>query len=286
MVTPQFIAKNWPLSDVALGKTFVSYPTRQVVEVFAKQGAFVAKIDQQPPIDHTDPPFAVFDFLTSLAFPHVPALLKTNAGNRHVDLNQSRIVLMEYLAGEQPSTQRATWEELGAIARKLNSFSGYPYPYAIDTSAAIGELEAQAEMHPQREQFHGFIAMLAPIVHTTHHGLIHGEINLANTARRGDGTLVLLDWDEAGHGPTLIEAGYPLIVVFLTEDLQFQREPANGFYRQYYAGRGLTAQEKDDVFRAALFHALRYMPFANQQKRWERVCFAVAHQAELMSALP
>lgn len=284
-MNPQYIAEHWPLTDVTLGKSFISYATRRVVEVFTKQGAFVAKIDQQPAESDADR-FAVFDFLASQAFPHIPALLKTKTGGRYVDLDQNRITLMEYVDGDRPAAQRATWEELGAIVRMLNSFTSYRYPYAIDTSAAITELEAQAEMHPQRARFHSFIAMLAPIVQAPHHGLIHGEINLANTARRGDGTLVVLDWDEAGHGSTLIEVGYPLIVVFLTEDLQFQRELASGFYRQYYAGRTLTAQEKDDVFRAALLHALRYMQFANQQRRWERICFAVAHQNELLSVLP
>ena len=44
--------------------------------------------------------------------------------------------------------------------------------------------------------------------------------------------------------------------------------------------------EKELLFRAALLHALRYMQFANQQKRWERVCYAVAQREQLLSFLP
>jgi Ser/Thr protein kinase RdoA (MazF antagonist) len=147
-------------------------------------------------------------------------------------------------------------------------------------------LREQANVHPQMAQFHQFIDSVAPVVHALPHGLIHGEINLANAARRSDGTLVLLDWDEAGDGSVILEAAYPLLVVFLTEALEFHHDLARAFYHQYYAGRTCTSEEQDLLFRAALFHALRYMLFANQQQRWERICFAVAHQDLVSSVLP
>jgi hypothetical protein len=287
MLNPRFIAEHWPLTDISFGETFQTYPTRRVVQIYAAQGTFVAKIDDQPlAFDAASQAYAVFDFLASRAFPHIPALLKTKDGRRLAHIHHQSVALMEYLGGERPDASRSTWEELGAIARSLNTHTDYPNSYAIDTQGAIAELMEQASSHPHTAQFQGFVSGLTPLLHAPKHGLIHGEINLANAARRKDGTLVLLDWDEAGTGPTLLEAGYPLIVVFLTEDLQFRQELAAACYHQYYAGNAPSGYEKELLFRAALLHALRYMQFANQQQRWERACYAVAQKEQLLAVLP
>jgi Ser/Thr protein kinase RdoA (MazF antagonist) len=116
-------------------------------------------------------------------------------------------------------------------------------------------------------------------------GLIHGEINLTNSMCRRNGELVLIDWDECGTGATLIEAGYPLLTVFLTEDLHFHQELAAAFYQEYYGQNQPDEDEKELLFRAALLHALRYMRFANQKKRWQRICFAVAQKDSLLAAI-
>lgn len=287
MLNPHFIAEHWPLTDISFGETFESYPTRRVVQVCAAQGEFVAKIDDQPlAIDVASQAYAVFDFLASRAFPHIPVLLKTRDGHRLVHTHNRSIALMEYVGGERPDASRSTWEEFGAIARTLNTITGYPNSYAIDMQGAIAELMEQANAYPHKAQFHRFVTLLAPLVYAPKLGLVHGDINLANAARRKDGTLVLLDWDEAGTGPTVLEAGYLLIVVFLTEDLHFRQELATAFYHRYYAGSAPPDDEKELLFRAALLHALRSMQWANHQQRWERVCYAVAHQKQLLSALP
>jgi hypothetical protein len=287
MLNPQFFMEHWPLTDISFGETFQTYPTRRVVQIFAAQGAFVAKIDDQPPaFELASQAYAVFDFLASRAFSHIPVLLKTRDGRRLVHTHDQSVAVMEYLGGEKPDASRATWLEFGAIARTLNACTGYPNRYAVDTQGAIAELMAQANTHPHAAQFQGFVSLLMPLLHTPKYGLVHGEINLANAARRNDGMLVLLDWDDAGIGPTVLEPGYPLIVVFLTENLHFHRELATAFYHQYYAGSAPPADEKELLFRAALLHALRYMQFANQQQRWERVCYAVAQQEQLLSVLP
>ena len=287
MLKPHFFAEHWPLTDISFGKTLQAYPTRRVVQILAAQGAFVAKIDDQP-LTHegASQAYAVFDFLMSRGFAHIPVLLKTKDGRPFVQTDHQHVWLMEYVGGEPPEASPATWKQLGAIARALNAFTDYPIRYAIDTQGAIAELTEEANTHPYGAQFHDFVSSLTPLLQAPEYGLVHGEINLANAARRSDGTLVLLDWDEAGHGPTVLEAGYPLIVVFLTEDLLFRRELATAFYHQYYAGSTPSDDERELLFRAALLHALRYMQFANQQKRWERVCYAVAHRELLLSVLP
>ncbi len=287
MLNPHFIAEHWPLTDISFGETFQTYPTRRVVRVHTAQGEFAAKIDDQPhAFDVASQAYALFDFLASRAFPHIPALLKTKDGHRLVHTHNQSIALLEYIGGEKPDASRSTWKEFGAIARTLNALTGYPNSYAIDTRGAIAELMDQANVHPHKAQFHSFISLLTPLPYALKHGLVHGEINLANAARRKDGTLVLLDWDEAGTGPTVLEAGYPLIVVFLTEGLHYCEELATAFYHRYYAGSAPPDDEKELLFRAALLHALRSMQWANHQQRWERVCYAVAQQKQLLAVLP
>ena len=287
MLSPRLLTEHWPLTNVEFGQLFQSYPTRQVVQITADQGLFVAKIDDHPlPFEHATQSLAVFDFLSARSFPHIPALLKTNDGQSLLYTPERSVLVMEYLAGNRPIATAATWAELGRIACTLNAHQDYPYPYAIDTAGAIAELTEQAQHHPDTERLQTFISWLTPLAQAPNAGLLHGEINLQNVAQHSDGTLVLLDWDDAGSGPTVLEVGYPLIVVFLSEKLQLHHELARAYYRGYYAKGAPTDEEKELVFCAALFHALRYMRFANQQRRWERICYAVAHKEALLALLP
>ncbi len=286
MLTSHLITQHWPLDNISFGASFQTYPTRRVVQIHSRQGDFVAKIDQQPPTYAAAcQPYAVVDFLAAQGFPYMPALLKTRAGQPLFYGAGQSVALMEYIDGGPPANRPATWQALGQIAAQLNSFTGCPITYAIPTSAVIVELTAQAQNHPQPQQFCDFIDQLSPLLDAPTAGVVHGEINLANVVQRRDGTLVVLDWDAAGTGSTVLEAGYPLLVVFLTEALHFQQEQAVAFYRGYYGAQLPSAAEQDLLFRAALLHALRYMHFANQPQRWARICYAVAHRDHLLAAI-
>lgn len=286
MLTPHLITEHWPLDKVSLGETFQTYPTRRVVRLHTAQGDFVAKIDDQPP------PYAtacerctIFDFLAEQAFPHIPALVKTRDGQPLLYQDGQSVMVMEYIDGGQPDNHPATWQRLGRLAASLNAIPGCPVTYGIPTAGVIAELTAAAQTHSHPKQFLDFIAMLSPLLTAPTLGLVHGEINWANVRQRRDGTLVILDWDEAGHGATVLDAGYPLITVFLTEKLHFQRHQAQAFYQGYFGGRRPDAAEQDLLFRAALLHALRYMHFANQVQRWARVGYAATHRTHLLAAI-
>jgi hypothetical protein len=115
-------------------------------------------------------------------------------------------------------------------------------------------------------------------------GLIHGELNESNIGRRRDGTVVFLDWDQAGTSATALEYGYPLITTFIAEeDLAFDEATAAGFYAGYAEAGGVI--EPSRLFDAALFHALRYMWFGDVTQRWERIAYAVRNEAALIAAL-
>lgn len=117
-------------------------------------------------------------------------------------------------------------------------------------------------------------------------GLIHGEINPANSVLSPNDQLTLVDWDQAGRGPLLLEAGDPLLTAFLTEDLRFRQDSAVAFYDDYTDGVGMTEADRNLAFTAALLHALRYLRFGNPETRWARIRYALTHRDELLSAIP
>jgi Ser/Thr protein kinase RdoA (MazF antagonist) len=286
MIDSKFISNHWPLTNVSLGETFQSYPTRKVVRLHAQEGEFVAKIDLEPPaFDATLQTYAIYDFLASRHFSHIPFLLKAADGNPLVYTAKQSVAVIEFIDGTAPEHTPATWQSLGQVAASLNSIIDCPYPYCVATEGVIEELTEEADHHPAKAQFLAFVDLLRPLLEDPRQGLIHGEINLSNAMRRRNGELVLIDWDEAGTGETVLEAGYPLLTVFLTESLSFQQELAAAFYRGYYDQKQPDDNEKELLFRSALLHALRYMKFANQQKRWERICYAVRNKDSLLAAI-
>lgn len=286
MITPQLITDHWSLDNVSFGETFQTYPTRRVIRLHTAQGEFVAKIDEQPSAYETAcERCTIFDFLAAHTFPHSPLLRKTRADQPLLYHNGQSVMILDYIDGGPPDNQPATWQQLGQIAASLNAITTCPVPYAIPTMGVIAELTVQAQSHRYQKQFTEFVTMLTPLVEQPAQGFIHGELNRANVRQRRDGTLVILDWDEAGHGAPVLEAGYPLLTVFLTEALHFQRAQAQAFYQGYYGAQPPDARAQDLLFRAALLHALRYAQWGNQQRRWARIYYAITHRAHLLATL-
>ena len=155
-------------------------------------------------------------------------------------------------------------------------------PFAIPVQAAIQDLAAQSAAYDFGATFRALLPRAVDIdVGAT--ATIHGEVNLSNCLTRSDGTIVLIDWDQAGYGRTALDLGYPLVCVFLTETLDWRSPMAAAFYQAYATHRPLPDAEQ--IFAAALFHAMRYMAFDNVDGRWRRVQHAVRHKAAMMSVL-
>jgi hypothetical protein len=93
-----FFIEHWPLTGVSVGASRSSYPTREVVAVFADQGEFAAKIDREPPAPapaETDRRLRVLDHLAQREFPHAPSLLRTRTGARSVQAGCRNVCLLE-----------------------------------------------------------------------------------------------------------------------------------------------------------------------------------------------
>lgn len=277
------VTANWPLSSVSVGEAFSTYPTRKSFTVHAREGSFVAKVDLSP--RRAPETLQVFEYLADRGFEHVPALLRTRDGALSVDLDGRRICMMEFvpepIAVDDPER---TWGDLGLVAARLNGHTDYPLPHAIPVGAAIQEMDRWVDGRPYEREYRELLDRVADVDDAEATGLVHGEIHTANARRRDDGTVVLLDWDEAGSGPTVIEYGYPLIGVFVDEQtLTFDEAGATAFYRGYREGGG--EMDRSRLFAAALFHALRYTRFGDSDRRWRRIRYAVEQEGALTAVV-
>ncbi len=286
------LERHWNLEHVVLGSTLHQYPTRHVLAIRSDQGRFVVKVYKDewalglagPFFAEIDRRLSIFDYLARKGFRRAPSLLKTKAGDRFIRTGGTMVYILEWIEGTQPLATAETWAELGRLAASLNAWTDYPHGYAIPVAGTIAELTEQAERYPFRSEFLYLVSTLG-ILADQPARLIHGELNPSNSVRSPDGRLSILDWDQAGTGPWVLEGGYPLITTFLSEDLTFDARSAAAFYGFWAEGHDMDAERRDIIFTAALLHALRYLEFGDPFKRWTRIQYAVAHKHELLSAL-
>ncbi len=286
------LTRHWPLDRIITGPAIQRSNTRTTVAIHSDQGRFVVKTYDDasalglvhPSAAEIDQHLSIFDHLADTGFGHAPVLLRTRSEARFVHSDGRIIYVLQQIAGSIPPDTPGTWAEFGQLAARLNADPDYPHAYGIPVTGTIAELTRQARHYPFERAFLNLVATLGVLADQPT-GLIHAEINPANAILSPDGRLTLLDWDQAGRGPWVLEVGYPLLTHFLTEDLTFDRESAVAFYDAYTAGKGLTADQRELVFTAALLHALRYLRFGSPARRWARIQFAVGHRDELLSVI-
>lgn len=213
------------------------YPTRHVVAIRSDQGRFVVKAYEDewalglisPSVAEIDQRLGIFDYFARIGFRRAPLLLKAKTGDRFIRTGGLTVFVLEWIEGARPPATTETWAELGRLAARLNAQTDYPHNYAIPVAGAIAELREQAEHYPFRSEFLELVSTLG-ILADQPTCLIHGELNPSNAVRSPDGRLSILDWDQAGTGPWVLEGGYPLITTFLSEDLAFDARSAAAFY--------------------------------------------------------
>lgn len=181
------------------------------------------------------------------------------------------------------SLEPSLWSAFGRAVASLHEQGLSPIAFGVPIDGALREVARWAEGLSIQTEVERILETVASTLGGGTTTVIHGEVNAANVARRSDGTVVLLDWDQAGDGATFIDHGYPLITQFVSIGTPtFHADAANAFYE------GLRPKETLDpkqVFSAALLHALRYARFAETDLRWERIRWAIGNEEELCSAL-
>lgn len=260
------------------------FDVRQTLLVDCQEGRFAVKVFQvtgHPLQDQRQRD--VFQYLQSVHYPHIPRLLETRSGQPAAAGPGWWMQVMEYIpVGLQGQASPDDWRKLGAAAGRLNQFQDYPEAYPIPVDGAVKEIAAWAQGRPFERPLLDLLARLDSLQSASEMGLIHGEINPMNAARRDNGEMVILDWDEAGTGRLVLELGYPLITNFVTvRSHSLLVEEGCAFYAGYRSEHP-SLPDQEMIFAAALYHAIRYMQFADAEGRWARILWAVDHQDQLM----
>lgn len=273
------IEAGWGLSAVEVVEELVSYPTRKVLHLSTEHCDYAAKVFE---------PLALVDVRSGIetlldvrrgGFAHAPELLATTSGSFIGTTTAGPMVIMEYLPTPLDESDRAsTWTDLGSALARLNALTGNR-PFAIPIGLALREQITRAEGTPFEAGVRQLAKRLAHLGSVSGTCVIHGEANPSNAARRATGELVLLDWDQAGAAANALDYGYPLVTCHISEALDVDENAVESFYDAYRASGGVV--DVAMAFDAALFHALRYMWFANTEERWERIEFAVRTESDL-----
>jgi aminoglycoside phosphotransferase (APT) family kinase protein len=182
-------------------------------------------------------------------------------------------------------TPAEAWARLGEAAGRLNAHDDFQAPFAIAVPGALAEMAAWVRGRPFEKEYLArlerprYLGQLAP------RALIHGEINPANARQADDGTIILVDWEEAGSAHPALEYGYPLIHAFISvEDHTFDEHSAAAFY-QGYTNTGATI-DAGLAFDAGLFHALRLMwTGTTTEQRWDNILFALKNEADIRAVI-
>lgn len=275
------------LSLEAVLDTFGYFEGRKVLLARSDRGLRVVKLHEmaegQARFKQT---LQMMAHLQARGYRQVPEVYQTRHGDLYVEAGGVLLYLLEYFPQSpiQPCHPQ-DWQLLGAAAGQLNLIQDEPLEYAIPVDLAILEIQVWAQGQEYEQPIRDLLDLVKPLLADRQLGLIHGEINPANAGKRATGEVALLDWDEVGTGRIALELGYPLISLFLSVgSLEFQMDNARAFYGGYRAVTGLP-WNREAIFAAALFHALRYLRFFDLQNRWQRILFAVAHRDQLLACL-
>jgi Ser/Thr protein kinase RdoA (MazF antagonist) len=285
-ISEKFIETHWPLTGVSFGETLQAFGPRLVRVIMSNEGPFIVKVsDQWHSAETATRHTFIFDYLQDNNFSHAPAILKTKSGRNFQAINDQYALVLPYLPGEAPAKDRETYRRLGEILGHLHALTDYPYPYLFSVADVLPEFFELAKRLPFGEEYIQLVKAL-PDFEDFPLSLIHGEM-IGNAIQTPDDRIIILDWDEAGIGTRILDLGHPLIQVFLSEDLVFDQVGAPAFYQGYFSKGSLTGREREHIFDAALFYALRYVNviYGDTGKRWQRIKFAVDNRAMLDSAI-
>ncbi|MEQ4210410.1 phosphotransferase [Actinopolymorpha sp. B9G3] len=282
-MSSNLLSERWGLTGVSVLERLQTYPTRFVERIVSDQGCFAVKFDAQPD-SAAEGSEQVQAALASALPRHVPAMTPDLSGALYVVDNGRRVTVFEDISGGPPASGTATWRGLGAILAQMHALPAVPRAFDIPVQAGANELDRLADDYPFADEFR-LLALRIWRISEQPSATIHGEVNLGNARLRPDGDLVLVDWDAAGVGPIAVDLGYPLICVFHDEDLTWHVDHATAFYAGYAENCAAAVPSAEQIFDAALMHALRYLRFWNTAKRWARAQHAVRHEARLVEFL-
>lgn len=279
------LEKHWPLTKISIDKLLQKKDKRVVYKISADEGEFVVKIANPYKTKNSiESDTSILDFLKNEKFSHSPQLLKTSNNRLYHKIEDSFVYIMEYIKGVPPKGTVEDWRQLGKITAKLHNTVGYSYQSLFNAHLKIEGLKKSQVNTSFKNEYLKVLNSL-PNFNELSQSLVHTDIGPHNAIKSLNGSITLIDWDDAGTSTSILDLGFPLICQFISNDLVFARRKAKAFYNAYFSKRGLIEAEKTLIFDAAIFFALMYLPYGKIQKNWEKIKFALVNKKTISSVL-
>lgn len=220
----------------------------------------------------------VLEHLAKNDFP-APRLIRTSEGNVCLADGDRLLLVTEWVTGTRPAATPATFAKLGRLLAHLHRIPDIDVISPVTVDGVLAEAPRLAELVPVAERLR-FVAAAERIreVASLPSRLIHFEPTLGNCIETPGGDLILVDWDESGMGPAVIDLGANLIVSMVGEDLTFDAAGCGSLFAAYRAERELSAAEEGALFAGGLLHALRAVAWGDSQRRWRRLLWALERE--------
>jgi Ser/Thr protein kinase RdoA (MazF antagonist) len=207
---------------------------------------------------------------------HYPAAA-SEAGALFEEIHGRRVYVLSYLEGNHPPATPETYSRLGRLTAQLHAIEGYPHATAFDADfVKEQDLPDRAADVPFGDEYLK-IADGLPRFGGLPKALIHTDIGPQNAIQRLGGEIVLIDCDDVGVGPAVLDIGFPLIQQFIAGEVL--EDSARAFYDTYFAERSMTREEKALIFDAAVFISLDYQIYGDLQRGFRRIRWAIANRA-------
>lgn len=281
--TPTFFEKNWHLTNVKLKPITKPGMVGQVGIVIAKEGKYTYKTSGYwKTSKNLDRDLKAYEFLNKKSFPYISQILKTRKEKRFTSYNGKLVYLIKHIEGKHPGFTPKTYSELGKIVAKLHAVKDFPFESDYKPAKVIPQLIENAKKYPFKDEY---ISILQSIPKFTHLPItaIHTEITPGNVIQTPEGKIMVIDWDEVGSGPRVLDLGVSLINHFVTEDLKILEKNAKAYYKSYFSIVKMKDSEKRYIYDTALFWACCWISYGNLNKRWKRIKWAIENKERLVS---
>lgn len=279
-MTKEALIEQWNLSDVInvseVKKTAVG---RMVFRVDTKDRSFTLKVyapSRKKEIVEKD--IYLLRLLEKRAFPAC-ALRNTANGDGYGTINGSYAYVYDWIEGRNPESTPDTFEKLGDMTGRLHTISE-PYPYKSDFKPAneIQKLLTTAQAKGIDQKYVDLLASIRDLSKLPQ-GMIHTDIGPHNSLERPNGEVVVIDWEDAGLGPMVIDIGWELEQC-LSDESVFEVEKAKAFLSGYQEHRMLAVEEKSHAYDVALFFAFLYWMDEQKDFGTKRIDWLAEHRRE------
>lgn len=283
------LTEQWGMADVRFREHLAAKGQRQVVRFDSSEGQWALKIlepstNEQRVIHDT----LALDFVSQGEL--APRVLRTVDNECYVHHEGRFMYLMEYVDGRDLREEPDDEYHLGQATARLHQLIGYDQPSSLNgcnVNRRIREMEGRFHDQPFTTDHDELLKTLRDFT-TVCQSFIHTDVGPHNARINRQGSVVFIDLDDAGIGPTCIDVGYPLICQFVRHrsngELGFDEVNAKAFYQGYLAQSPLDVSERESIFDGAVFMQLMYMDAYGEKgvdPMWGILTYALNNQEVL-----